>query len=346
MKIAFLNIFNGVMERGSEVFVAEIAKRLAKRHEVTVYQMGISNSIEYQTVRIKGIPFVVSQNILYHLQVLLFTLKCLPYLFRRKYDWIIPVNGRFQVLLCRLFRFIRGGKILITGHAGVGFEDKFNIIIGKPDIFIVLSPRAYQWAGFYTSSLTYIPNGVDLEKFNPSHKAVSLDLERPIVFCNSALLPYKRIDLAVNAVARLKNASLLLIGTGPLREQIENLGRQLLGKRFKNIAYVANDQIANYYRAADVFTLVSEDSEAFGLVYLEALASNIPVVAPDDANRREIIGDGGLFCHPQDINEYAKTIAKALRVKWGTAPRQQAEKFSWEVIVQKYEDVFDRFLNP
>ena len=79
--------------------------------------------------------------------------------------------------------------------------------------------------------------------------------------------------------------------------------------------------------------------EAFGIVYVEAMASGLPVVATDDENRREIIGDAGLFVDPENIEEYAQTLGKALKTDFGEKPRQQAKKFSWDKIASQYEQI-------
>lgn len=339
MKIAFLNIYNGVVERGSEVFVKEMATKLTQKHKVSVYQIGKEEKAEYEVKQVKGISYILSQGFLYNFWVLVFTLKCLSSLWQEKFDWIIPINGRFQVILCRILRFFRGGKILICGHAGIGFDDKFNILIGRPDIFVALTPTAFSWAKKYYSRIKYIPNGVDLTAFNPKVKSADISLKKPVVFCNSALLPYKRLNLVIKAVAQLPAVSLLIIGDGPLKKEITFLGQQLLGNRFRLLPAVPYKEIASYYTAANVFTLPSRESEAFGLVYIEALASNIPVVAPDDANRREIIGNGGLYCNVEDISSYAQALLKAINTDFGDKPRKQAEKYSWDIIIRQYEKI-------
>ena len=344
MKIAFLNIYNGIIERGSEVFIKELASQLSLRNSVCVFQSGKkTEKTAYKTQQIKEMPFIPAQGFLYHFFVLVFTIKCLPYLYRENYDWIIPVNGRFQSVICRLLRVVKKYKILITGHAGVGFEDKFNIIFGKPNVFISLTPLAHEWAMQHTSNTDYIPNGVDTGQFNPGVKPIKLDLKPPVILCTSALLPYKRVDLVIKAIAKIPDASLLVIGDGPLNEEIDTLGKNLLPKRFLHIKYVEHDKIAGFYAASSLFTLVSKASEAFGLVYLEAMACNKPIVAPGDTNRREIIGKAGIFCDPENITEYAKAIDKALKNNWGNEPRRQAEKYSWVVIAQKYEKIFKRY---
>src|SRR3989338_6716505 len=186
MKIAFLNIHGGKVERGAEVFVHEIAGRLAKSHQVDIYQLGPAIGKSYNTMRITQVPVVIHQgqkastNIfvsyiyfqLYSFTVLLFTLLCLPHLWKNKYDWLVPVNGGWQVIICRLVRFFIRCKIMITGHAGIGGIDKFNILIGQPNKFIALIPMAWDWAKtFYPDEKTaFIANGVDIKRYNPNIK--------------------------------------------------------------------------------------------------------------------------------------------------------------------------------
>lgn len=349
MKTAFLNIYNGKIERGSEVFVDNLANNLSQNLGVTVFQTGNKKSENYKITQITGIPFLKINNRLqeeiYHLAVLLFTVKCLPYLWRENFDWIVPINGRWQVLICRILRFLRGGKILMSGHAGVGFEDRWNMIVGNPDIFVTLSPQALSWAkNIYSNDrLVCIPNGIDMDKFNSQKKSLELSLAKPIILSVSALLSYKRIELLVRAVGKLQTASLLIIGDGPLREKIAQLGNKLLGDRFHLIPYVSHNEIVGYYRASQLFSLPSRESEAFGLVYLEAMACNLPVVAPDDKNRQEIIGGAGYLGHLENIEIYAELLDKALNTDFGDKPRTQAEKFSWDKISKKYDEIFHRF---
>lgn len=340
MKIAFLNIYNGVVERGSEVFVKELASRLSQKHAVCVFQSGKKGKENYQVKHIGGIPFS-PYSWLYDFRVLIFTLKCLPILWKEKYDWIIPINGRWQAVFCRLLRYFCGGKILISGHAGVGMEDWINLIIGRPEVFVTLTPRAYRWAKSLSSKkVVYIPNGVDLRGFEADLKGLKLPFPKPVILCVAALLPYKRIDLLIKAMELIPNVNLLLIGDGILREKIEKYGKDLLGKRFLLISHVAHEEISRYYHACDIFSLPSKESEAFGLVYLEAMAANIPIVAPDDENRRLLIGDAGLYCIVTKTNEYAETLKKALKVNWGNKPLTQANNFSWEKIALKYSEIF------
>lgn len=358
MKIAFLNIYNGLVERGSEVFVKELAARLYQGHEVWVFQAGQKTNEKYQVITISNIPFYPHQGseddnsfskswyeFKYQMSVLIFTVKCLPYLFKNKFDWIIPVNGRWQVLLCRIARLLSKSKILITGHAGIGSDDKFNLIAGKPDVFIALTQNAYRWAKEIRpkANIHHVPNGVDLDKFNPHVKPVKINLTRPIVICVSALVAYKRIEKLIDSVKQAGKLSLLLIGSGELESHIKNYGNQALAGKFLHLTKIAHQKMPEYYRACQLFSLPSRESEAFGLVYLEAIACNLPVVAPDTLSRREIIDGAGYFCNIDNLQQYADTLMKAAESGLGNKPRLQAEKFSWDKIYSRYEEILQKY---
>lgn len=352
MKIAILSFYSGHLERGVENWTHEIATRLAKKHKVTVFQNGSSRSLEnYKEVSTKikvnwkakdsrgtwaRLVFIDYWSLL----IAFFTLKALPSIFRKKYDFVIPTNGGWQVSLVRLVTWIYGGKLVVVGHSGRGWDDRNNLW-SFPDCFVALSTPARKWAKKANPlvKLAYIPNGIDLKVFNPKGKKAKVPLNEPIILTVGAPERGKRMELAIKAVSKLKNASLLILGGGYEEKRIRSLGKRHLGKRFL-IKQVSFGNIPSYYRAADLFTLPAWKNEAFGIVYLEAMASGLPVVATDDKERREIVGDAGILVNPENINLYFKALDKALKKKWGNIPPKQAEKFSWNEVVKKYERLF------
>jgi len=339
LKIAFLNITQGRINRGGEVFVKELARRLSKNHSVDI--------ISGQKTLPKRWPvlwrfFVDPQGLL----IAVFTIKNLPQIWKKKYDFVIPVDGGWQPALVRLTTWAYGGKMVISGQSGIGWDDRNNLW-SFPDHFVAISSKAVGWAkkaNPLRRGVVYIPNGVDLKKFNskgPKHKT---KLKPPIVLCAGALVSEKRIELTIKAVSKLENVSLLIAGDGPLKEKIITLGKKLFKNKFELIS-VNHNQMPGVYRSADLFTFTPAHSEAFGIVYIEALAANLPVVAIDDPQRREIIGNAGSFVkNPKDHNKYANILQKALQTNWGNKPRRQAEKFSWDKIAVKYEHLFSNII--
>lgn len=368
MKIAFLNIYNGVINRGAETFVKELASRLAARHEVVVFQSGdLKENSPYREVKIPvrwdwtrksglGTPAAFFFLDYRNRQIAKFTLRLLPQIYKEKFDIVIPVNGGWQPALVRLITWLsvclrrqaglrrQGGKMIISGQSGMGWDDRNNLWC-LPDTFVALSKTAAVWAKKANPFIRveYIPNGVDLNKFKNQNQRLKINLPKPVILCVGALTKTKRIDLTIKAVARLKDASLLVVGDGDLRDEIEALGTRLLGTRFK-LMKLPYEEMPKVYRVADVFTLVSEPYYAFENVLVEAMAVNLPVVANLDPIREEIVGRAGILVDPTDTEAYAQALRDALNQDWGDIPRKQAGKFSWDEIARKYEKLFQDLL--
>lgn len=313
MKILFLSRFQNIVERGAENFVTELSQRLSKNNQVEIFYGEKADSL---TAVYKFSP-----------------------------DIVIPVNGRMQSLKVSLGRSIKKYKVLISGHSGKGWDDIWNIVMARPDVFVALTNIMAKWAKRFALGIKVvtIPDGVDLKKFNPNGEKLEFGLPRPVILSVGALTWYKHHERAIEAISKLDKGSLLIVGEGEGKEELEKYGYKKLGQRFKIIKAEFN-QMPKIYQAADVFTLPSWDREAFGMVYIEAMACNLPVVAPDDQTRREIIGEGGIFVDVEDSHKYAQAITAALAKDWGQKPRLQAENFSWEEISKKYEEIMQNIL--
>ena len=94
------------------------------------------------------------------------------------------------------------------------------------------------------------------------------------------------------------------------------------------------------YKLADLFAYSTVTWESFGMVLLEAMAVNIPIVVSDDPIRKEIVGNAGLTVDVTNSEAFAKKITEALEKNWGNIPRQRAEHFSWDIIAKQYDQVF------
>ena len=335
MKIAFLNKYQNKVNRGAETYVKELAKRLEKNHDVTILSSREALPGRWPLLW----RFFLTP---YDLRILKFALKNAGKIYKNRYDAVIPLNSGWEALITRIVTKLYGGKMIISGQSGKGWDERVNLW-SFPDCFIALSSQAKLWAKKVNPfvKVEYIPNGVDLTEFRPFGKTPHIALKKPIVLCVGALTPTKRIDLAIKAVAKLNGVSLLVAGDGALKEEIKRMGEELLGDRFYLIT-VTHDKMPDLYRIADVFTIPSESYYSFEIVITEAMSTNLPVVVNDDPIRREIVGDAGIFVDPENVDDYANAIKKALDAKWGNKPRLQADKFSWNSIAQRYETLLSK----
>lgn len=306
-RIVFLSRYVSIVNRGVETYVLELSKRLKKDFEVEI--LSGADADDFSKI-IKG-----------------------------KFDIVIPTNGRLQSLKASVGKFFSSNsfKTIISGQAGVGRDDIWNIFVTFPDAYVALTDYekdfAKKWS--WKTKVVKIPNGVDLNKFKPIGPKIELDLPRPVILSVGALEWYKHHELTMKALSRLEKGSLIIVGRGSKKGELMSFGKKLLGDRFKIIEYNFV-KMPEIYRSADVFTLPSWIRESFGIVYVEAMASGLPVVAPDDIPRREIVGNAGIFVNVFNANEFAEALTQAIQKKWGSKPRNQAERFDWDKIAEEY----------
>ena len=142
--------------------------------------------------------------------------------------------------------------MIVSGQSGIGLDDRLNLY-AFPDYFIGLSNYAVNWARKINPfvRVVKIPNGVSLKDFKQQGDTLLFDLPEPIVLCVSALVNWKRLDLVIKAVSKLKKGSLLLVGKGDQVKNLQKLGDKLLAHRFKIMNFAHRD-MPKVYRSADL----------------------------------------------------------------------------------------------
>jgi glycosyltransferase involved in cell wall biosynthesis len=191
---------------------------------------------------------------------------------------------------------------------------------GRADRYVAISHYvASRIRRYYNRDATVVYPPVDTEYFHPD----AAGPER-FVLVVSALVPYKRLDVAIDA-CRLAGVPLTIVGDGPERARLERgAGRdvQFLGRR-------SNQEIRDLYRRAAMTLMPGE--EDFGIVPLEAQACGRPVVALDRGGTAEtvIAGETGTLVSEAAPQAFADAIASTLDRRFDSAAiRAHAEQFS------------------
>ena len=190
-----------------------------------------------------------------------------------------------------------------------------------------------------------IPNGVDSSLFLPGdakRDTFNLPEDKAVVLMVSALIPSKRVIEGIRSVAKVDDAHMVVAGDGPMRDEVERLGNELMGDRFQRIS-VPRDSMPDLYRSVDAFLHMSQ-IEPFGNVYIEALATGLPIVAHDRASTQWIFGDLARLIDTNDFEAVAKAIGQALEedISNQIATRRDLieKRFIWPKIAQQYADFF------
>jgi len=198
--------------------------------------------------------------------------------------------------------------------------------------------------GVRAESITVLRNGVDLKVFRPLDRQAArakLSLSGPTLLSVGNLVVEKGHDLAISALARLPEARLIIIGSGPLEHQLRRLSEtQGVLDRVSWIAAMSQDELAHYYAAADICVLASS-REGMPNVLLESLACGTPVVATAVGGSVEIVTapEAGKLVSERSSNALATACADLLRAPPDrAATRRYAERFGWaEPIARQLE---------
>jgi glycosyltransferase involved in cell wall biosynthesis len=182
-----------------------------------------------------------------------------------------------------------------------------------------------------------IPNGVDVHFFCPGEgdrERFGIPAGGPVILLVAALVESKRVVEGIKIAARTPDAIVVVAGSGPLQREVAELGSQLLGERFV-LREVDRSEMGLLYRTADLFLHMSKD-EPGALVYSEALASGLPIVAHDTSVTRWLIGQHATLLDTDDEAAVAEAIERELSANCAGKVASRVEsarsRYSWEVV--------------
>ncbi len=186
-----------------------------------------------------------------------------------------------------------------------------------------------------------IPNGADTSRFclgSKQREQFGLPPDSLVVLMVSALIPSKRVGLGIEAVSQIPGAHLVVAGDGPLRQEIDEAASRLLPGRFSRIT-LSPEQMPALYQSADVFLHLSKQ-EAFGNVYVEAMACGLPVVAHDSARLRWIVGDDEFLLEAENPADIARNIELAGKISPSrqNSSAKKAAAYAWTNIATSYRE--------
>ncbi len=206
-----------------------------------------------------------------------------------------------------------------------------------------------------------IYNGVDLDRFKPIlnvraviRKKLGIP-DEAIVVATVRRLVYKNgidtlLESAKITIQRKPQLVYLIIGKGPDFHEVKTRARQMgIEKNFVLAGFVSDQDLPNYYNAADFFVLPSKSGEGLPLVALEAMACGLPLVATNVGGIREVmLNDYGKIVPPNNpqamadaLMDFANLNLESFR---GKLRQMMIQKFSWDVNVEKLAKVYEEII--
>jgi len=257
-----------------------------------------------------------------------------------------------QLYLAHALRAARGLRVLTIHDV---FVDEMDTIsrwalrrchrrLREFDRFIAVSQYAKSESvrrlGLAPEKIDVVYEGVDCEVFCPGSRRrarlrLGLPLDAKIVLHVGCDVPRKNVSAAVRALARLDDRRLLFVRVGASAPRTRRLlAASAIGTRTRVIAARVPDQdLAEYYRAADLFLFPSL-REGFGLPVLEAMACGTPVVCGKGSALDEVAADAALRVDGQDeqgLSEAVRTVLddEPTAQRLARAGARRTASFTW-----------------
>jgi len=262
------------------------------------------------------------------------------------------------------------GRLITTWHSDIirqrrlakMFEPIQRRFLANCDAIIATSPNYVESSPDLRrlrKRTVVIPYGIEAAEFCSPPQAAVADINRrrptPLLIAVGRLVYYKGFEYLIRAMARI-DATLMLVGDGPLRDPLERLAREIgVAERIEFLGEMQPREIVPYYHAADIFVLPSiARSEAFGIVQLEAMACGKPVVNTNLASGvpfASLDGITGITVEPANADALVEAVNlllgdSSLRAKYGEAAKRRVQsEFTVGVMVQRTRDLYEATMN-
>jgi glycosyltransferase involved in cell wall biosynthesis len=247
----------------------------------------------------------------------------------------IPVVASYQT---DVSGFARRWKMGVVSEPVYQF---YRFIHNRADVNLVPSEftrRQLVAKGF--KRLNVWPGGVDLKRFSPAKRNEKWrkhlsegESDKTLVVFVSRLSREKRVSLLLPIIKEIEGLRLAIVGDGPDRKRLEKL---FAGTPTYFAGYQRGEDLAAAYAAGDIFVFTGAE-ETFGNVVVEAMASGLPVVAPNSGGVVDLVEHGktGYLYPSEDPKKLMQAVKKIvadpkLAQQMGLAGRAKAEDYSWE----------------
>jgi glycosyltransferase involved in cell wall biosynthesis len=283
----------------------------------------------------------------------------------RKPDLVIC--GHANLLPFAALATPRGRPLALVAHgievwekpARPGLDRALRYVTDLIGVSRFTATRARTWLPLPEARVHILPNCVDLGAFRPGPPDPDLQARYGLagkqVLMTLARLDagerLKGIDETLAALARIApdhdDIAYLVCGEGSDRSRLEALAQELgVADRTVFAGRIAEAEKAAHYRTADAFVMPSR-GEGFGIVFLEALASGLPVLGSTrDAGREALLeGELGRLADPDDIDGLAAALLDVLEQRKGIVPGELM-RYSEPAFRKRVAEIAGRIAGP
>jgi phosphatidylinositol alpha-mannosyltransferase len=230
-------------------------------------------------------------------------------------------------------------------------EPYTRAVLKQLDELTAVSEAASEYVSTLTDQpISIIPNGIDLEKYKVLKRSGSGG-KKTILYIGR-LERRKGLEYLLQAFSLLQtkdsDVQLIIAGDGPDREKLEYLAGDLHLNNVTFKGYISDEEKLRLLQHADLFCSPALYGESFGIVLLEAMATNAVTVAGNNPGYASVLQDLGSLSlvNPKDSEEFARRLDimlhdPELRKLWKKWASEQVTQYNYPRIVDQYLEVYE-----
>ncbi|MCA9473433.1 MAG: glycosyltransferase family 4 protein [Nitrospirales bacterium] len=188
-----------------------------------------------------------------------------------------------------------------------------------------------------------IPNGMNVDKFNPGHMKVNR------ILIVTRMFERKGVQYLLKALENLdSDYEVHAVGDGPYLETLKGqVNEKNLDVKFWGFLDNQSQEIRVLYETSRIFVFPSE-AENFPIVLLEAMAAGMAIITTEGTGCAEVVGDAALFAKPRDSQSLKDALTRLIAdpdlcAKLGSRARQRLEEhFGWGTVSRQYSDLYEQ----
>ncbi len=386
MEICVLNPFFYPYAGGTERVLYEVYRRLSRRHNVTVISGALGNKSRESIEEVDGIRVIRLRTVHLNIPALpmpIPIMQGLPEAVQKACADIYHINNRYLYFYNTISAIKKANKALaLTLHDAMprnidAITDRggylYDVVWGRrlmhyADVITAVSkdtllstvPREYRERAYV------IYNGVDTKAYRKrrkgdrgverARKALGINADTINIMNNGRLIAQKGQVYLLRAVADLVrrhkdlDLNLVIIGRGYLKDTMTYMAGDLgISERVSIMSGIPEKEMPYYYNTANVFVSASLYEPA-SLAVMEALASEVPVVATKVGGVPEMMGGCGTYVRPRSVSGISKGIERVLSNQKRAARlandgrKLMVREHDWDTISKEYEHRFEAVL--
>lgn len=232
----------------------------------------------------------------------------------------------------------------------------FRLVLNKLDKITAVSTVAAKNVTFLEedTEVKIIPNGINLDVYQKQIKSSQIEKKQPYILYLNRLEKRKGPGLLLKAYnqyvkqTKFDPLPLVIAGSGPQAKSLMNyVSRYKLNDLVSFEGYVDDQRKFELFANAHLYVSPAPFGESFGIVLLESMAANLPLIAGDNEGYRTVLRNQGSqsLVNPRLKNNFAEALDKfcndkSLRKDWMKWSHSEIVKYDYPLIINQYETCF------